>query len=239
MVLEHRAAPNDRTAAYLAVTLRDSVWTLTGLGSLGVDWRLRDDASERDFGPCRCQRSRSSSEEGTRMSRSPQSAFARSASTQSARHVIGAQAPERAAQRHNSGKVVSVLYVVCGSCGGRVVRRSLLSNCPGAPTPGRLLALRDVLLGFLPGSQRTARLDSVPFPREQFNPPTPRDGGPEHHQATYQHDERHSNYQLPNAQQEQPRKLSPLKQKPLQDAAKPSKVKPSSSKMPHLRCPRQ
>ena len=50
------------------------------------------------------------------------------------------------------GKVVSVLC-------GRVVRQSLLGNCPGAPTPERLLALRDVLLGFLPGSKRTVHLD--------------------------------------------------------------------------------
>ena len=50
------------------------------------------------------------------------------------------------------GKVVSVLH-------GRVVRQSLLGNCPGAPTPGRLLALRDVLLGFLLRSKRTAHLD--------------------------------------------------------------------------------
>ena len=44
------------------------------------------------------------------------------------------------------GKVVSVLCVVCGSHGGRVVRRSLLSNCLGAPTPGTLLALRSLTL---------------------------------------------------------------------------------------------
>ena len=55
------------------------------------------------------------------------------------------------------GKVVSVLCVVCGLYGGRVVRISLLGNCPAAPTPGRLLALR----GFLPRSHRTTRLDSI------------------------------------------------------------------------------
>ena len=44
----------------------------------------------------------------------------------------------------------------------RVVRKSLLRNCLGAPTPARLLALRDVLLGFLPGSKRTVHLDCVP-----------------------------------------------------------------------------
>ena len=59
------------------------------------------------------------------------------------------------------GKVVSVLCVVCGSYGGGVVPRSLLSNCPGAPTSGRLLALRDVLLGFLPAPS-AARLHSIP-----------------------------------------------------------------------------
>ena len=51
------------------------------------------------------------------------------------------------------GKVVCA---VCGWYGGRVVRHSLLSTCPGAPTPGRRLALRDVLLGFLAGSKRGA-----------------------------------------------------------------------------------
>ena len=60
------------------------------------------------------------------------------------------------------GKVVSAICVVCGSYGGRVVRKSLLDKCPGTPPLGRRLALRDVLLGFLPGSKRTARLDSVP-----------------------------------------------------------------------------
>ena len=54
--------------------------------------------------------------------------------------------------------MVSVLCAVCGSYGGRVVRRSLSSNCPGAPTPWRQLALRDVLLGFLPRSKRAARI---------------------------------------------------------------------------------
>ena len=49
------------------------------------------------------------------------------------------------------GKVVSVLCVVCGSYGVRVVRRSLLSSCPGAPTPGTQL----------PCSKRTVRLVSV------------------------------------------------------------------------------
>ena len=52
------------------------------------------------------------------------------------------------------GKVVSVLCVSCGSCGARVVRRSVLSECPGAR---RRLAFKDVLLGLLPGSKRTAR----------------------------------------------------------------------------------
>ena len=60
------------------------------------------------------------------------------------------------------GKVVSVHCAVCCSHSGRVVRRSLLSNCPGALTAGRLLALRDVLLGLLPGSKRAARLDRIP-----------------------------------------------------------------------------
>ena len=44
--------------------------------------------------------------------------------------------------------MVSVLCAVCGSYGGRVVRRTLLGKCPGTPPPWRQLALRDVLLGF-------------------------------------------------------------------------------------------
>ena len=74
-------------------------------GSLGVDGRL-EDASERDPGPCSCQRSRPSSKEGTRSSRAPQAASGRSASTQSTRRVVSAKAPpaaERAPQRYNSG----------------------------------------------------------------------------------------------------------------------------------------
>ena len=89
-----------------ALVLRDSVWTLTRLGSLGVDGRLQEDASERDPGFCSCQRSWPSSEECARLSRAPQGASARSASTQSARHVVGGeapQAPERAVQRDKSG----------------------------------------------------------------------------------------------------------------------------------------
>ena len=44
---------------------------------------------------------------------------------------------------------------------GRVVRRSSLDGCLGALTPGRRLALVDVLLVFLIGTKRDARLDSV------------------------------------------------------------------------------
>ena len=84
---------------------------------------------------------------------------ARSAAVQ---HRLEGAAGHRIVDLVQGGKVVSVLCAVCGSYGGRVVRRSLLSSCPGAPTPGRRLALRDVLLGFLPGSKRAARLDSIP-----------------------------------------------------------------------------
>ena len=106
-------------------------------GSLGVDERQRDGPRERDLG---CQRSQPSSEEGTCLSRAPQGAFARSASTQHAVGAVVPQAPEHVAQRCNSGltalrdllqrgKVVSVLCSVCGSYGGRLVRRSLLTWC--------------------------------------------------------------------------------------------------------------
>ena len=116
---------------------------------------------------------------------------------QSARRVVGAHAqlaPECAAQRIGSGltalratelliscreaRWLSVLCVVCGSHGGHVVRRSLLSICPGAPTPGRLLALREVLLRFLSGSKRTARLDSIPVEVLRAQPDPCRTRGP-------------------------------------------------------------
>ena len=58
--------------------------------------------------------------------------------------------------------MVSVICVVCGSYGGRMVRKSPLDKCPGTPPLGRRLALRGVLLGFLLGSKRAARLDSIP-----------------------------------------------------------------------------
>ena len=72
------------------------------------------------------------------------------------------QAPERAAQRYNSGLTAlraTELLISCREarwfqCSASrvvravvVVRRSLLSNCPCALTLGRVLALRDVLLG--------------------------------------------------------------------------------------------
>ena len=56
-----------------ASVLRDSVWTSTRLGCLGVDERLREDANVSD--------------EGTRLSTAPQGAFARAVSIQCARCV--------------------------------------------------------------------------------------------------------------------------------------------------------
>ena len=140
-----------------------------------------DQTSVSDPGPCRHVRFRPSGDEGTRLLTAPQFAFARTVSILSAGRAAGAQArqaPECATRRNGSsltalrghrivdllqgGKVVSVVCVVCDSYGGRVVRKSLQDTCPGTPPPARRLALRDVLLGFLPGSKRTARLDSVP-----------------------------------------------------------------------------
>ena len=57
--------------------------------------------------------------------------------------------------------MVYLFCAVCGSYGGRVVRRSLPSERFGAPTAGRRPALHFVLLDFLPGSKRTARVDCV------------------------------------------------------------------------------
>ena len=129
-----------------------------------MEERLRDGASERDLGPCRCQRSRPSSAEGTRLSIAPQGAFARSASTQSTRHAEGAQATQASARGAalqfwldgsaghrivdllQGGKVVPVLCTVCGPYGGRVVRRSLLSNCPGAGPARRVVGFPAWLL---------------------------------------------------------------------------------------------
>ena len=100
-----------------------------------------------------------------------QGAFARTVSISSARHAVGPQASQRAAQRYKSGftnlrghRIVGLLSgVLFGFYDDRVVSRSLLSNCPCGPTRGRQLVLRDVLLGFRLGSKRTrtVRLDSV------------------------------------------------------------------------------
>ena len=115
------------------------------------------------------------------MSRASQGASARSVSTQSARHVVSAQAPqapERAAQRYNSGLtalratelliscreamwsqcsascVVCTVVVWCEDrCSATVLVLRLLGDCWPCAT---------FLLGFLPGSMRTARLDSIP-----------------------------------------------------------------------------
>ena len=88
------------------LVLRGSDGTLTTFGFLGVGECSLDDACVRDPGPCCCQHFRPFGDEGTRLSIAPQGAFARSVSTQSARHAAGAvaqQAPERAAQRCKSG----------------------------------------------------------------------------------------------------------------------------------------
>ena len=85
---------------------RDSVWTLTRPGCLGVDVRLRDSASVSDPGPCRYLRFRPSGDEGTRLLTAPQGAFARAVSIQSARRAVGAQArqaPECATRRNGFG----------------------------------------------------------------------------------------------------------------------------------------
>ena len=75
------------------------------------------------------------------------------------------QHPERATRRNGSGLTAlraTELLISCREARWcRVVRKSLLDTCPGTPPPGKRLALPDVLLGFLPGSKRTARLDSV------------------------------------------------------------------------------
>ena len=111
-------------------------------------------ASERDLGPCRCQRSRPSSEEGARWSRAPQGAYARSASTQSARHVLGAQAPqapERAVQRHNSGMTALRATELLISCReARWFQCSLCGSYGGVSSDGRCSATAN-------GHRRTRR----------------------------------------------------------------------------------
>ena len=54
----------------------------------------------------------------------------------------------------SGGRGVLVLCVICGSHGWHVVRQSLLGGCPDALTPGKRLALADVVLGFLPSRKR-------------------------------------------------------------------------------------
>ena len=78
----------------------DSTW-IPGRGPATARRRER----ARTLVPTVASASRPSIKEGTRLSRA-QGASARSSSNQSARHVVGAQAPqapERAAQRYNSG----------------------------------------------------------------------------------------------------------------------------------------
>ena len=122
VVLEHRAT--------------QPVGTLMRSGPLGVSERLRGGASARDPGPCRCQRSRPSSDvtlcqhpERTTLGRRPGASGARARGA-----ALQLQLDDSAGQRIvdllQGGKVVSVLCAVCGSCRRGVVRRSLLSNCP-------------------------------------------------------------------------------------------------------------
>ena len=127
-----------------------------------MDVRLRDSVSVSDPGLCRYLRFRPSGDEGTRLLTAPQGAFARTVSILSARRAGGAQARqalECVTRRNGSGltalqatelltswqggKVVSVICVVCGSYGGRVVRKSLLNTCPGTLAGSAPSALHD------------------------------------------------------------------------------------------------
>ena len=165
-VLEHRAPPNIREARLTTVSAvirmvhwiarvgsarqRERVrpWPLP-LPALPTTWRrghtFVDSASGRIC--ARCQHP----ERATR-GRCPGAACARV--RDAAQRLVGS-AGHRIVDLLQGGKVVSVICVVCGSYGGRVVRKSPLDKCPGTPPPGRRLALHDVLLGFLPGSKRT------------------------------------------------------------------------------------
>ena len=135
------ASLQTRMAHWIArVVLRDSVGTLMRPGSLGVGELLRDGASARDPGPCRCQRSRPSSDVGTRLLTASQGSFARSAIW-----LVGS-AGHRIVDLSQGGKVVSVLCAVWFPrwSRGATISAQQLPWC----TPGRQLALRDVLLLF-------------------------------------------------------------------------------------------
>ena len=121
---------------------------------------------------------RPSSEEGARLSRAPQGASSRSARHAARGRPRRSRAPDCAAHRNVSGltalRATELLFSCresrwfqCStSCAALTVVVWCEDRCSatalGARTLGKLLALRDVLLGFLRGSKRTARLGSIP-----------------------------------------------------------------------------
>ena len=128
VVLEHRVPPNiseARLTANLAVT------------RMAHDERLQEGASECDLGSCPCQRSWPPSEEGTRLSTASQGAFARSASTLSARHAVRCPGASGARLRYNSGLMslrATELLISCREarwcqCSAPCVVRAVLAWC--------------------------------------------------------------------------------------------------------------
>ena len=134
-----------------ALVLRDSVWTLTRPGSLGVDERMRGgmsahrpwslplpalpaiqrgghtfvhSASGRVCSLCQHP-------ERTTCGRCPGASGARARGA-ALQFQLDGSAGHRIVDLLQGGRVVSVLCTVCGSYGDRMVRRSLLSNCLGA-----------------------------------------------------------------------------------------------------------
>ena len=186
VVLEHRAPPTKRgsqpfrpsrawRAGLRALALRDSYWwTLTRPGCLGVDVRLRESASVSGPGP------RPSGDEGTvcrQHLRAHLLALSASRACDARQVPRRSEAPECATRRNGSGLTAlraTELLTSCREarwcrCSASCVAQTVVAwfggrdwtHAPCTPPPGRRLALRDVLLGVLPGSKRTARLHSV------------------------------------------------------------------------------
>ena len=156
------------------LVLRDSVWAKKRAGFLDEGEPMRGGTSARDLGPFLCQCIQPSCDvdakswkaslgvcavcqhlESPTRGRCPGAASGARARRASLNLWLDGCSGHRIVDLLQGGKEVSVLCAVCGSHGGRVVRRSLLSKCPGAPTPGRRQALHDLLLSFLSGSKRT------------------------------------------------------------------------------------
>ena len=145
-LVRHLYGSLDR-ACWLSIAASGHPWALPGRG------RAKSRRHER-LRPCfRCQRSRQSSNSFSgRVLLASSTCRANGAGIWSGffpRHRqfrLGGSPGHRFVDLWHGCKVVSMLCVACGTCGGRVARRPLLGACPGA------LTLHDGLLCFVPGS---------------------------------------------------------------------------------------